>query len=166
MFVLESPRLTFRHLAPGDLGDLAELHADPRVMRYMGGVRTRDETWESLQRIRRGYGEHRFGLYATMLKSNGKFIGRCGFIRWSIEGRPEIEVAYALTGEHWGQGLATEAARALVRFGFVQLKAERLISLIHPENASSVRVAEKAGLKFDREVEINGVQVRLHLASV
>ena len=165
MFVLESPRLTFRHLAPGDLNDLAALHADAEVMRFLGGVRTRDASWESLQRIRRSYGENHFGLYATALKSDGKFIGRCGFIRWNIDGIPEIEVAYALAHEQWGRGLATEAALALVRYGFRVLKAPRLISLIHPDNECSIRVAEKAGLKFERAVMVNGVQVRLHAIS-
>ena len=165
MFILESPRLTFRHLAPGDLNDLAALHADAEVMRFLGGVRTRDASWESLQRIRRSYSENRFGLYAAVLKSDGKFIGRCGFIRWNIDDALEIEVAYALAREYWGKRLATEAAQGLVRYGFRVLKAPRLISLIHPENNRSIHLAEKAGLKFEREVMVNGVQVRLHAIS-
>lgn len=166
MFVLESPRLTFRHLAPDDLNDLAALHADPEVMRFLGGVRTRDASWESLQRIRRSYGENHFGLYATAAKADGRFIGRCGFIRWNIDGVSEVEVAYALARDYWGKGLATEAAQTLVRYGFGQLKACRLISLIHPENERSIRVAEKAGLKFEREAVVSGVHIRLHAASV
>ena len=165
MFVLESPRLTFRHLAPGDLDDLAALHADSEVMRFLGGVRTRDASWESLQRIRRSYVGNRFGLYASAFKADGRFIGRCGFIRWNIEGISEIEGAYALARDYWGRGLATEAARALVRYGFGQLKARRLISLIHPENERSIRVAEKAGLKFEREAVVNGIRIHLHAAS-
>lgn len=165
MFVLESPRLTFRHLAPGDLNDLAALHSDPEVMRFLGGVRTRDASWEILQRIRRSYGENRYGLYATALKADGRFVGRCGFIHWNINGVSEVEVAYALVADQWGKGLATEAVQALVRYGLSQLKLPRLIALIYSENQRSRRVAEKAGLKFEREVALNGVSVQMHVIS-
>ena len=162
MVILETERLLLRIFQPHDVGALATLYSDHEVMRFTGGVRTANETWESLQRMIRHFGENRFGLYATVLKVSGRLIGRCGFIVWPVDGRREIEVAYLLTRDQWGKGLATEAARALVAYGFKQLSRPRLISLIRPDNARSIRVAEKIGMKFERDVDVKGAEARLY----
>jgi ribosomal-protein-alanine N-acetyltransferase len=93
------------------------------------------------------------GLWATIYKENGKFIGRCGLLPWSIDGRQEVEVAYTIARSYWGQGLATEAAEAILQYGFRQLNLSRLVSLIEPENAASQRVAEKIGMRFEKRVD-------------
>lgn len=162
MFVLESERLSFRQMFASDLGDLAGLQSDDETMRFLGGSRSLDQSWETLQRIRHSYRENQFGLYATTLKATGRFIGRCGFIAWNIEGRREVELAYLIARQEWGNRLATEAARSLLRYGFTRLNQQRLIALIDPANARSLRVAEKAGLNFEREVDINCKRVQLH----
>ena len=165
MFVLESERLSFRQMFASDLGDFAALQSDDETMRFLGGSRSLDQSWETLQRIRRSYHENQFGLYAITLKATGRFAGRCGFIAWNIEGRREVELAYLIARQEWGNGLATEAARSLLHYGFTRLKQQRLIALINPANTRSLRVAEKAGLKFEREVDINRKRVQLHTIS-
>ena len=112
MQILETDRLVLRHLERGDLDDLYALYADPEIRRYFpDGTLTREETLEELEWFTDGHPEHpQLGLWATIHKPSGRFIGRCGLLPWTIEGRPEVEVAYLLAQAYWGQGLATEAA--------------------------------------------------------
>ena len=91
------------------------------------------------------------GLWATVHKETGRFIGRCGLLPWTIDGKDEVEVAFTIAREYWGQGLATEAARAILQHGLEGLNLSRLICLIELENIASQRVAEKIGMRFERE---------------
>lgn len=150
--MLETERLRLRRLTMDDLDDLAAIYRDPEVRRFFPeGVLSRAETREELQWIVEAYHrEYGFGLWATILKETGEFIGRCGLLPWTIEGRAEVEVAYLLARAHWGRGLATEAARAILAHGFETLPVARLICLIDADNAASIRVAEKLGMTFER----------------
>jgi RimJ/RimL family protein N-acetyltransferase len=87
-----------------------------------------------------------------ILKSTSELIGDCGLVRQSVDGVDEIEIGYHVRRDLWGQGYASEAARACRDHGFSTLSAERLISLIRPENVSSRRVAEKNGMTIWKEV--------------
>jgi ribosomal-protein-alanine N-acetyltransferase len=153
--VIETERLLLRRLVPGDLDALFALYRDPEVRRYFPeGTLTYEETKEELEWIIKVYyGQHGYGLWATVHKVTGRFIGRCGLIPWTIEGRAEVEVAYLLARAYWGQGLATEAAQAILGYGFERLQMSRLICLIDAENTASKRVAEKIGMVFEREIE-------------
>jgi [ribosomal protein S5]-alanine N-acetyltransferase len=153
--VLETPRLRLRRLRMADLDDLAALYADPEVRRfYPEGTLTREQTREELEHILTVYyAKYGFGLWATILRDTGELIGRCGLLPWVLEGQREVEVAYLLSRAHWGQGLATEAARAILDYGFATLDVPRLICLIDHDNAKSIRVAEKIGMTFDKEVD-------------
>jgi ribosomal-protein-alanine N-acetyltransferase len=146
--VLETERLVLRRLTMADLDPLARLYADPDVRRWFpDGVRTYEETREELAWIIDVYyGRYGYGLWATILKETGAFIGRCGLLPWDIEGRIEVEVAYLLDKDHWGRGLATEAARAIVDHAFATLPVERLICMTDPENGASRNVAVKVGM--------------------
>lgn len=149
--VLETPRLLLRQLTMDDLDALAALYRDPDVRRYFpDGTLTHDEAREELAWIIDVYyGRYGFGLWATIHKESGEFIGRCGLIPWTIDGRAEVEVAYLLARPYWGQGLATEAAQAIMRYGFDELKLSRLICMVDPENLASQRVAEKIGMVLE-----------------
>lgn len=92
-------------------------------------------------------------MWATIHKQSGAFIGRCGLLPWTIGDRPEVEVAYMIGKAHWGQGLATEAARGIVDHGFERLALSRLICLIDPANQASIRVAERIGMSFETQME-------------
>jgi [ribosomal protein S5]-alanine N-acetyltransferase len=151
--ILETERLTLRRLMMDDLDDLFRLYRDPEIRRYFpDGTRTYDETREELQWIIDVYyGQYGYGLWATIHKPTGALIGRCGLIPWTFDGRLEVEVAYLLDKAYWGQGLATEAARAIVRYAFDQLKLSRLICLVDPENEASRRVAQKIGMTLEQD---------------
>jgi len=153
MLILETERLRLRRLVPDDLDELYALYADPVVRRYFPeGTLTYRETQEELEWFLHGHPRQpRLGLWATVLKSTGQFIGRCGLLPWTIEGRDEVEVAYLLGQAYWGQGLGTEAARAIRDYGFEQLGLARLVALIDHENLASRRVAENIGMTFEKE---------------
>src|SRR4029434_8746074 len=91
-------------------------------------------------------------------KPTGAFIGRCGLLPWTIDGVDEVEIAYLIAKPWQRQGLGSEAARALVRYGFETLWLKRLIALIDRENPSSIKTSEKAGLQFERGAEIEGLR--------
>jgi len=88
------------------------------------------------------------GLWATIQKETGKFIGRCGLLPWTIEEREEVEVAYMIAREYWRQGFGSEAARGILQYGFEQLQLSRLICLIDKDNEASIKVARGMGMSL------------------
>jgi ribosomal-protein-alanine N-acetyltransferase len=160
MRILETERMYFRRLEPGDLDSLAALYADPDIRRYFPeGVLTRAETREELEWFLNGHPKHpELGLWAAIHKPTGQFIGRCGLLPWVIDGVNEVEIAYLIAKPWQRQGLGAEAARALVRYGFETLGLKRLIALIDPAHAASIKTAERAGLRFWKEAEMEGVR--------
>lgn len=164
MIVFETPRLLMRRLELGDLEALAALYADPDIRRYFpDGTLTRAETAEELDWFRNGHPQDaRLGLWATIEKASGAFIGRCGLLAWEIEGRHEIELAYLIARTHWRKGFGAEAARALVAHGLETLSLNRLIALVHPDNIASAMTAESAGLHFERAVTHDGTPCHLY----
>jgi RimJ/RimL family protein N-acetyltransferase len=155
MLIFKSKRLLFRHLELGDLDDLYALYSDPEMRRYFpDGTLSREATREELEWFLDGHPKHpELGLWATIHKETGQFLGRCGLLPWMIDGRFEVEVAYMIAKTHWGEGLGTEAAQAVLDYGFANLGLKRLICLISHGNAASIRVAEKIGMHFEREGE-------------
>lgn len=163
--IVETPRLLLRPLVPGDLDDLARLYADPEVRRYfpdgtLDQEQTRDELEWFVNGDNPGYPD--CGLWATIERQSGAFIGRCGLLRWEIDGREETEIAYMIAPKFWRRGFGGEVANALVRHGFDRLGFKRLIALIHPDNLASMRTAESAGLAFERMVEFEDGIARLY----
>lgn len=153
MKILETKRLMLRHLVPGDLDGLFALYSDPDVRRYFPeGTLTYEETKEELEWFLNGHPRHpELGLWATIDKETDRLIGRCGLLPWTIDQRPEVEVAYALAKAYWGQGLGTEAAQAVLDYGFERLRLSRLVCLIDRDNQPSIKVATKIGMTFERE---------------
>jgi ribosomal-protein-alanine N-acetyltransferase len=181
--VLETSRLVLRELASDDLDALARIYADPDVRRFFPeGTLDREETREELEWIVNVYyRRYGYGLWATVLKETGRLIGRCGLLPWAVvpaktaplgldhapedpseASSVEIELAYLLAREHWGRGLATEAARAIVAFGFERFGPDRIICLIDPENIASLKVASNVGMVVDGDVEIDGDLIPLY----
>ena len=151
--ILETTRLILRHQVPEDLDDLWALYCNPEITKYIPDApRSREEAKEELEWHMNGHPRFpELGLWATIHKETGTFIGRCGLLPWTIDVQNEVEVAYAITEEYWGQGLATEAARAIMNYGFEKLNLSRLISVIDAENIASQKLARKIGMVFERE---------------
>jgi RimJ/RimL family protein N-acetyltransferase len=149
MSELQTERLRLRPFCLDDLDRLAEIHADPLVMRFLGG-RTRDraETLIRLEANIRTWHEHGFGMFAAFEKATGAMIGRCGLA--FLDNTPEIELGYMLARDFWGHGYATEAARASLQFGFQDRSLARIVAVAHPENQASRHVIEKLGMRFEK----------------
>lgn len=151
--ILETPRLILRHQVLSDLDALWMLYCNPNITKYIPDApRSREEAQEELEWHMNGHPRFpELGLWATIHKETGKFIGRCGLLPWTIEGQYDVEVAYTIAEEYWGQGLGTEAAQAILNYGFEKLNLNRLICLIDEENIASQKVAKKIGMRFEKE---------------
>jgi RimJ/RimL family protein N-acetyltransferase len=153
--VARTRRLVLRHFELTDLDGVARLLDDPEVMRFSVGRKSREESLRWIERCREDYKpeNHGFGHYAVVRDEGSEFLGFCGLTRFDdIGGKPEVEVGYRFAPEHWGQGFATEAAGAVRNLGFHRHGLTRLISLIEPANVRSIRVAEKIGMSFEKEI--------------
>ena len=157
MPILETIRLILRELALEDADGLARILSDPETMHYYPAPYDRAGVEQWIARNRERYKKDGVGLWALLLKSTGELIGDCGITRQEVEGEYLYEIGYHLRGDCWGQGLATEAAIACRDWGFEHLKADRLISLIRPENLPSRHVAERNGMTMWKEVNWRGL---------
>src|SRR5258706_6764402 len=162
--ILETKRLFFRRLTMDDLEDLFALYQSHDVRKYYSeGIPSYAETKQELVRmIEQCYAKYGFGMWATIYKATDKFIGRCGLTPMDIEGHEEIEVGYMLAREYCGQGLATEAAKAILQYGFDELKLSRLICVINPGNEASSKVALKIGMTLEIDGDVNGEPTLLY----
>ncbi len=130
------------------------MYRDPEIRKYYpDGVLNYEDTKEELEWFLNGHPEHpELGLWATIHKETGEFIGRCGLLPWDIDGKLEIEVSYLLNKKFWHQGLATEAATGILAYAFNYLNRSRIICLMHPDNLASQRVAQRIGMTLERKV--------------
>ncbi len=179
MHHLVTERLHLRPLAASDLEFLAAMHGDPEVARYIGPgrPRSRAESAEWLERALALYETQGLGHLAVVRAADGVLLGRCGLLPFAVArgegpvrrafvpGEPvpagvrtdtELEVGYTFARAAWGQGYATEAARAVRDDAFARLDVSSLISVIHPNNTGSRRVAERNGMRQDGELEAFG----------
>jgi RimJ/RimL family protein N-acetyltransferase len=156
MVTLETDRLILRMLRESDLDAYAEMHADPEVMRYIGDGRplARPLAWRNLAMMVGHWSLRGYGLWAAEERSSGALVGRIGF--WNPEGWPGFEIGWMLRRSCWGRGYATEGARAALRYAFTGLRQGHVLSLIHPENAASIRVAQRLGERPVGSTEVNG----------
>ena len=151
--VIETDRLILREFVEDDAEAFFRLNSDPEVVRFVP-----DGSFANVEEARKilvahpiaDYRKYGFGRCACILKSTGENIGFAG-LKY-LEELEMVEVGYRLMRAHWGVGLATEAAIASVRFGFSDLGLKQIIGLVMPENVASVRVLEKAGLRFSEMV--------------
>lgn len=141
---LETERLVLRGFTLEDFEAHARCMADPDVARYLTGEpMSRADAWRHLATMLGHWALRGYGYWAVTRKSDGAFVGRTGL--QNPEGWPGLEVGWTFAKEHWGQGYATEAGRAAMRYGFLTLNTDRLISVIDPRNAASQAVATRLG---------------------
>jgi [ribosomal protein S5]-alanine N-acetyltransferase len=176
---LESARLTLRRIGRDDFGFFIDLHADPEVARYLphGKPRSPQESLVWLQSVLRSYEELGLGQLAVVRKSDGVLIGRCGLSDLVVEARASVaavprgwyqraevpaaaeivfepELGYTFHRSSWGQGYASEAAACVIDYARDVLMRPRVVSLIHPENVRSLRVAHRFGVRREGSVEV------------
>ncbi|MBR8837201.1 MAG: GNAT family N-acetyltransferase [Stigonema ocellatum SAG 48.90 = DSM 106950] len=151
--VLETRRLILREMTLDDLDNLLAVLCDPEAMKFYPKPFDRQMTQGWIVRSMHNYSQHGFGLWAVVLKHSGELIGDCGLVMQEVDGVEEVEIGYHVRRDLWGQGLATEAAQACRDYGFNHLGFDKLISLIHPANIASRRVAQKNGMTLVKKTE-------------
>jgi ribosomal-protein-alanine N-acetyltransferase len=156
---VETGRLVLRGFVAEDLDPLAQILSDPEVMRYMpgGAPMARERAERTFQSILHHWEERGFGWWAVVYRSDGCLIGWCGL--GHVDELDEVEVAYLLDRPYWGQGVATEGARASLKYGFEQLQLERVIALAHVENIASQRVMQKNGMTYEAHLHLWGLDL-------
>jgi [ribosomal protein S5]-alanine N-acetyltransferase len=154
MIILESERLLFREHEPGDLDAYCAIEADPEVRRYVGGgSRSRQDAERKFRDTHLRRASDQLALRATIFKPENRYIGYCGLhpsFGLNGAGPGEAALAFYLAREYWGRGLATEAGRAFIKFGFTQLHLARIVAAVEVDNAASVRVMDKLGFLLVR----------------
>ena len=158
----ETPRLLLRELLPTDEAGMFELDSDPEVHRYLGNrpVQTRKQSQETIAFVRQQYVDNGIGRWAVELKETGEFLGWAGLklMREPLNGHVDFyDVGYRLIRRYWGQGFATEAARASVAYGFNVLQQPILYATADMENLASRAVLQKAGLRHVGVFEHEGI---------
>jgi ribosomal-protein-alanine N-acetyltransferase len=144
-------RLLLRRAVAEDFDDLAQMRRDPRVMATLGGVRSASETALRLEELIDHWRRHGFGRWIARWPLNGEFVGYAGLEWETLDGRPEVEVGYALVPHFWGRGLATELVHECLLVAFSLLDRPDLVAFTLPTNLASRRVLEKTGFRFERE---------------
>lgn len=150
--ILETQRLFLRELTIEDEDFLYGILSDPIAMGYYPKTQDREETRVWIARAIEQYRDRGYGLWAVCLRATGDPVGQCGLIHQVVNGDNELEVAYLMARRYWGRGYATEAAIGCRNYAFETLRRDRLISLIHPDNCASRRVAEKNGMTLESEL--------------
>lgn len=167
---LETARLTLRRFTLDDAAFALRLVNEPSFIANIGdkGVRSLDDARRYLSEGPLAmYGKYGYGLWHAALREGGTAVGMCGLLKRDI--LPDVDVGYAYLPEFWGQGLAFEAAQAVLRHGAGKFGLRRIIGVVSEGNHGSIRVLEKLGLRFERhyamypgepEVRLYGIDLR------
>ena len=146
--VLETPRLQFRQLTPGDATRLFDLNSDPEVMRFLGSAPSlealRDEIIPFHLAVYQRF--DRLGTWAAQERATGEFLGWFHFRAGPGQDARNVDLGYRMHRATWNKGYATEGSAALIRMGFTELGVERVFARTMAANAASRRVLEKCGL--------------------
>ena len=150
--ITQTERLIIREFQVSDIEALAQILAKPEVMQFsIDGVFSTKQTAVKLQSFLDSYQKNGYGKWAVIHRQSGRLIGYCGIVVEEIEGKLENELGYRLDSDLWGQGLATEAANACLKYGFDKLNFDYVLGMAEPENKASIRVLEKIGMEFFKE---------------
>ncbi len=154
--IRETPRLRLRELQPErDAGFLLQVLNAPAFVRNVGdrGVRTEADASRYIrERIVASYKQFGFGMWLVELKETSDPIGICGLIkRDTLE---DIDIGFSLLEGFWACGYAFEAARATMEYGWTVAKLSRVVAIVAPHNASSIRLLEKLGMRFERMTSV------------
>jgi ribosomal-protein-alanine N-acetyltransferase len=155
--LIETPRLSIRHLGSGDEAFIFELLNQPSFISNIGdrGVRTLDDATEY---IRQGpatsYEKFGFGLFHVALKASGAPIGICGLLKRDT--LDDVDIGFAYLERYWGQGYALEAAQAVMDFGWNTVGLKRVVAITAPHNEASMRLLRKLGMTFESVIKFPG----------
>ncbi len=161
--LLTTKRLQIRFLRDDDVAALVLLWIDPEVTHHMGGPRDAETVRAGLAKDSQWTHAAPLDVLPIVEMATGEVLGHCGLIPKEVEGRSETELIYVLARSAWGNGFATEAARAAMEHAFGALGLTRLVALIDPANAASERVAVKLGMRWESDtVRPSGKVLRVY----
>ena len=169
MTIVETERLVVRRLSSDDAEFILDLLNQPSFLRYIGdkGVRNTDDALRYIQTgPQASYEQFGFGLYLVELKESGAAIGICGLIK--RDSLPDVDVGFAFLPDYWSQGYAFESTSAVMTYGREVLGLKRILAITSLDNAASIRLLEKVGLKFEGLIKLaeNQPEVRLFGSTV
>src|SRR5678816_2161421 len=160
---LDTVRLRLRLPEASDAGPMMEIHQDPEVIRSVvltappGGISV---AWRNIALMLGHWHLRGYGQWTVVEKVSGQVIGRVGL--WNPEGWPGIELGWIIRRSRWGNGFATEAAKAALQWTWDKVDTDHIISIIQPDSVLSIRVAEKIGERFERADSLNGANVHIY----
>ena len=167
MIPLRTQRLVLRDFRIEDMDDLLHVFGDAEVMRFGDGMQSPEWVAGWLSACVESYRRRGFGPYAVVRRGQEELIGYCGLFPFpDVNGKEEIEIGYRLRRSAWGQGYAAEAALAVRDYALGVLRIPRLIAIIDPENAASIRVAKKIGMQYEAPVTFEGYTHPDHIYAV
>lgn len=146
---LETERLIFREWQDEDRPAFARMNADPLVMQYLPRSLDEKSSNKLVDRFQEHFAEKGFGLYAVEAKDSGEFAGFIGLqtVGFKEHFTPAVEIAWRLDYGVWGRGFASEGAQAVLDHGLKKLKLKKIVAFTVPENARSLHLMEKIGMK-------------------
>lgn len=149
MSEIETERLLLRRFSLADVEEIHAIYCKYEVMKYAGGIRTRGQVENYIEKMLKSWEKNRLGMWAITWKNEEKILGDGGLC--FLDKSSEIEVGYILDKPYWNLGLATEVAKASLRYGFEVLNLERIVAVASPKNLASRRVMEKVGMKYEKD---------------
>lgn len=155
--IIETKRTYLRFFKHSDLNDISNVLGHPKVMRYSTlGVQSKIDCEKFIHWCSEQYLQFKTGLYAIELKDVEKVIGYCGIHFEEIDGNIQPELSYRIHPDYWNKGIGSEVASSIKNYAFEELGMNRIISVIESENVGSIRVAEKVGMKFEKDTVYKG----------
>ena len=164
MILIETERLALREITTDDAEFLLQLLNEPSFLKNIGDKNVRtiaDAASYALNGPIASYKQHGYGLYLVELQETRTPIGICGLVK--RESLPDADIGYAFLPEFWGRGYALEATLAMKQYAFQRLKHKRLLAIVNPANASSIKVLDKLGLRFDRMIRMSKAEPEICL---
>jgi ribosomal-protein-alanine N-acetyltransferase len=155
---LETERLELRSATPADAPHLQALYSSPEVLRYLPPFPpiSLERAKQTIERRKKMEAELGYALFMIVMKDGDEFIGSGGIV--PMKDTPDVEIAYHFLPSAWGKGYATEAARAILAFGFENARLKEIIGLGYPDNVASWRVLEKVGMRFVGTATYYGIE--------
>lgn len=167
MIVTETERLKIREFESHDMQALSKILSDPDVMEVSRkGPLNEADTMSFIGWCINSYQEYGYGQWAVVEKESGKLIGCCGLSHATVDEVDEVEIGYRLDKEHWGKGLASEAAGVVLAYGFDTWTIESIVGIVAPRHIGSIRVLEKVGFRTFSETCYCGWDVRVYRLSL
>ena len=167
MTILETERLLLRKITVDDAPFMLDLLNQPSFIQFIGdrGIRTLNDARNIImKRYIDAYERLGFGIYLTLLKEGQVPIGICGLVK--RDGLDDVDVGYAFLPQYWSKGYASESVSAVLEYARNTLGIQRVLGITTPDNIGSIRVLEKAGLKFERMVKLPGEDMELKLFAI